>query len=199
MLTVLIVLPGGVRAGPLQQRGSSRVIGWILVSQVFPLILIIIPLFIILRAPRLLNTLYGLILVYVVWALPFTLWMLMSYVPAIPRRPRGGRPRWTDAAGCVIRRVIVLPLLAPGLVVTVLMFAFIPAWNEFFLALVVPPGPGACHHIPVRLARFVGSEGSFGSDRSPRPPWWPPSRACSSSPSSRDASRQGLLAGGVKG
>ena len=57
----------------------------------FPFILIVIPVFIVLRNLGLIDTLAGLVLVYVVWSLPFTLWMLQGYVAAIPARPRGGR------------------------------------------------------------------------------------------------------------
>ena len=155
-LTVLIVLPGAYAMVRFTGRIQKVSMGWIVVSQVFPLILIIIPLFLVLRDLRLLNTLYGLILVYLVWSLPFTLWMLMSYVRAIPvDLEEAGMVDGCGRLG-VIRR-IVLPLLAPGLVV-VLMFAFIASWNEFFLALVVLQDPELTT-IPVRLARFVGSEG----------------------------------------
>ena len=60
-------------------------LGWILVSQMFPLILIIIPLFLLLKDLELTDTHPGLVLVYNVWALPFVLWMLYSYVKGIPR------------------------------------------------------------------------------------------------------------------
>ena len=50
--------------------------GWVVVSQAFPLVLVIIPLFLVLKNLRLINSLAGLTLVYVVWALPFALWML---------------------------------------------------------------------------------------------------------------------------
>lgn len=156
LLTVLIVLPGAYALVRFRGRLQQVALGWILVSQVFPLILIIIPLFLVLRELRLLNTLHGLVLVYLVWSLPFTLWMLTGYVRAIPVDLE--EAGMVDGCGrlAVLRR-IVLPLLAPGLVV-VLMFAFIAAWNEFFLALVVLQDPDLTT-IPVRLARFVGSEG----------------------------------------
>ena len=105
----------------------------------------------------LINTLPGLVIVYVVWALPFTLWMLQGYVAAIPRDLEEAAS--TDGANrFVILRAIIFPLLLPGLVATS-MFAFINAWNEFFFALVIIQDP-ALQTAPLLLARYVGAEGS---------------------------------------
>lgn len=63
-----------------------------------------------------------------------------------------------DGAGrVVVLRTVILPLLAPGIVVTTL-FAFVQAWNEFFLALVLLQTPNLTT-LPLRLAQFVGIEG----------------------------------------
>ena len=50
----------------------------------FPFVLVIIPLFLVLKNLHLINSLFGLIMVYVVWSLPFALWMLVGYVRAVP-------------------------------------------------------------------------------------------------------------------
>ena len=114
-------------------------LGWILISQMFPLILIIIPLFLLLRDLKLTNSHIGLVVVYMVWALPFVLWMLYSYVRGIP--PDLEEAATVDGATRLqILTGIIAPLLLPGIVVTTL-FAFITAWNEFFLALVDPREP----------------------------------------------------------
>ncbi len=155
-LTVLVALPaayGLARHATILRRLTM---GWILVSQIFPLILIIIPLFLILRELHLLNSLAGLLIVYLVWSLPFTLWMLQNYVKAIPIELEEAAA--IDGAGRArIIRAIVLPLLAPGIVVAAL-FAFISAWNEFFFALVVLQSPDLAT-LPLKLARFIGAEG----------------------------------------
>lgn len=157
VITTVIALPAAYALARHRSALRTVTIGWILVSQVFPFVLIVIPVFVVLRNLGLLNTLPGLVLVYVVWALPFTLWMLQGYVAAIPRDLEEAAA--TDGAGRaqVLVRV-VFPLLAPGLVATA-MFAFISAWNEFFFALVVITDP-ARQTAPLLLARYVGSEGS---------------------------------------
>ncbi|MBA3476282.1 MAG: carbohydrate ABC transporter permease [Actinobacteria bacterium] len=156
LITTMIGLPAAYvlarRKGLITRLG----LGWILLSQMFPLILIIIPLFLLLRDLKLTNTHVGLVLVYVVWALPFILWMLQSYVRAIPRDLEeaatvDGATRFQILTG------IIAPLLLPGIVVTTL-FAFIFAWNEFFFALVILESPDLTT-LPLRLAQYVGIEG----------------------------------------
>ena len=156
ILTVLVALPAAYGLARYTSILRRLTMSWILVSQIFPLILIIIPLFLILKTLHLLDSLTGLLIVYLVWSLPFTLWMLQTYVRAIPLELEEAAS--IDGAGRLrILRSIVLPLLAPGIVVAAL-FAFISGWNEFFFALVVLQSP---EHftLPLTLARFIGSEG----------------------------------------
>ncbi|MCK6066564.1 MULTISPECIES: carbohydrate ABC transporter permease [Microbacterium] len=156
IISVLLSMPMAYALARL--KGKLRAAGtvWILVSQVFPTILIIIPLFLVLRSLQLNDTLFGLILVYVTFTLPFTLWMLQGYVAAIP--PELEEAAEMDGAGrFTILRTVVLPLLAPGLVATA-MFTFVSAWNEFFLALVLIQSP-ELYTLPIALRSFLGAEG----------------------------------------
>jgi multiple sugar transport system permease protein len=157
IITTVVALPAAYAIARYRSAVRNVTIGWILVSQVFPFILIVIPVFIVLKQIGLINTLPGLVIIYVVWALPFTLWMLQGYVAAIPRDLEEAAA--TDGANrFVILRSIIFPLLLPGLVATS-MFAFISAWNEFFFALVIIQDP-ALQTAPLLLARYVGAEGS---------------------------------------
>ncbi len=158
VLTTLVGLPAAYVLARTRGFVSKLGLGYILVSQMFPSILIIIPLFLVLRDLHLTNTHSGLILVYLVWSLPFILWMLQSYIRNIPRDLEEAAA--VDGARriqIVIR--IIAPLLAPGVVVT-LLFAFISAWNEFFFALVLLQSPGLVT-LPVKLAQFIGIEGQI--------------------------------------
>jgi multiple sugar transport system permease protein len=139
-------------------RGRLRLVGtgYILISQVFPVILIIIPLFLILRMVDLNDSLVGLTLVYVTFCLPFALWMLQGFVAAIPLSVEeaaavDGASRFT------MLRTVVFPLLVPGTVATA-MFTFVSAWNEFFFALVLLQSPEN-FTLSRSLALFVGAEG----------------------------------------
>lgn len=155
-LVILISLPAAYVLARLKGLVRASGIGWILISQVFPVILIILPLFLVLRTIGLTDSLVGLVLVHTTYTLPFALWMLQGYVTGIPvdleeagAMDGGGRLE-------VLRR-IVLPLLLPGLVATA-MFAFVSSWNEFFFALVLLQSPEN-YTLPITLKMFIGGEG----------------------------------------
>jgi multiple sugar transport system permease protein len=156
VITVLLSMPMAYALARLQGRLRAAGTVWILTSQVFPSILIIIPLFLVLRSINLNDTLFGLILVYVTFTMPFTLWMLQGYVAAIPAELEEAG-EMDGASRFTILRTIVLPLLAPGLVATA-MFTFVSAWNEFFLALVLLQSP-ELYTLPIALRSFLGAEG----------------------------------------
>lgn len=156
VLTVVVALPAAYALARFRSWLNRVALGWVLVSQLFPFILLVIPLFILLRNARLVNTLAGLVLVYMVWSLPFALWMLQGFVRAIPRELEEAASVDGASRGQILVRVVA-PLLAPGIVATTL-FAFISAWNEFFFALVLLKRPELAT-LPVALARFVGIEG----------------------------------------
>ena len=122
----------------------------------FPTILVIIPLFLILKQFKLIDSLTGLTIVYVVFTLPFCLWMLIGFVTNIPVELEEAGAM--DGAGRLrILVSIVFPLLRPGVVATAL-FAFISSWNEFLFALVLIQTPDKVT-LPLTLSRFVGAEG----------------------------------------
>jgi multiple sugar transport system permease protein len=160
-LTAVIVTVIAIPAAYVlaRQRGliSKLGLGWILLSQMFPLILIIIPLFLVLRDLHLVDSHSGLVFVYVVWTLPFVLWMLQSYVRGIPRDLE--EAAMVDGAGRFgVLRTVIAPLLAPGIVVTAL-FAFIQAWNEYIMAYVLLRDPSK-QTLTVWLASFSGDRGT---------------------------------------
>lgn len=139
-------------------RGLARKIGtgWILVSQIMPVILIIIPLFLILKNLGLIDSLVGLTIVYVVFNLPFSLWMLQGFIAAIPiEMEEAGAIDGANKFTVLFR--LIFPLLRPGLIATA-MFTFVMSFNEFFFALVLLQSPET-YTLPVALAAFVGSDG----------------------------------------
>lgn len=155
-IVIVIAMPASYMLTRFKTRLRKYVTVWILLSQVFPFILLIIPLFLILQPIGLNNNLLGLVVVYVCWSLPFSLWMLQGYVAAIPIDLEEAAAI-DGAARLTVLRTIILPLLAPGLVATSLV-AFIGAWNEFFFALVLIKDQ-TLQTLPQRLALFVGAEG----------------------------------------
>ncbi|MER6180311.1 carbohydrate ABC transporter permease [Streptomyces sp. NPDC001652] len=156
LIAVLIATPLAYVMARHRTLFARAATGWVVVSQAFPLVLVIIPLFLVLKNLQLINSLFGLVLVYVVWALPFALWMLIGYVRAVPVELEEAAA--VDGAGKLRTLVsVTAPLLAPGIVATAL-FAFITAWNEFFFALVLLKTPEK-QTLPVVLTHFIGAEG----------------------------------------
>lgn len=107
----------------------------IVFTQMLPSVALVIPLYILFFRLRLLDTLVGLILVYSTFTLPFVVWVMKSYFQAIPRELEdAARVDGCGRLGALFR--IVLPLAGPGLVATGI-FAFLGAWGEFFLTVVL--------------------------------------------------------------
>ncbi|MFD3942586.1 carbohydrate ABC transporter permease [Streptomyces sp. NPDC058579] len=156
LIAVVIATPMAYVMARHRSRLSTAATGWVVISQAFPFVLVIIPLFLVLKNLHLINSLLGLVMVYVVWSLPFALWMLVGYVRAVPAELEEAAA--VDGAGKLRTLVsVTAPLLAPGIVATAL-FAFITAWNEFFFALVLLKTPEK-QTLPVVLTHFLGAEG----------------------------------------
>lgn len=155
-LVVLIAVPSAYAMVRYKSLINSAILGWILVSQIFPVILVMIPLYVLLRYAGLTDSLTGLILVYVIWSLPFVLWIMHGYVKSIPIEFEEAAVIDGASRSQVIFKVL-LPLLLPAIGASAL-FAFISAWNEFFFALVLLKSP-ALATLQVELARYTGMEG----------------------------------------
>ncbi|MCP3098774.1 sugar ABC transporter permease [Myxococcus sp. K15C18031901] len=125
----------------------------LLVTQMFPATLMLVPIYSILQKLRLLDTLTGLVLVYATTALPFCIWMLKGYFDTLPRELEEAAVMDGASPLQVFLRV-VLPLARPALAVTAL-FSFMTAWNEFVLAATLLNDPTR-FTLPVALQRYVG-------------------------------------------
>ena len=125
-----------------------------LVSQMFPGVLTLIPLYIIVvKWLGLGSTRIGLVLVYTTTAIPFCVWMLKGYFDTIPRDLEEAA-LMEGASPLLIFRKIVLPLAKPAIAVTAL-FSFMTGWNEFILAATFMDKE-ALYTAPVGLRFFVG-------------------------------------------
>jgi arabinogalactan oligomer/maltooligosaccharide transport system permease protein len=138
--------------------GRDRAISVFLLTQMFPSVVMAIPLYILLDVLHLLDSLSGLILVYSTTSVPFATWNLKGYFDTLPRDLEeaallDGASRW------VTFTQIILPLARPAIVVTGL-FAFMTAWNEFILAATLM-GDARGYTLPVVLNGYIGE---FGTD-----------------------------------
>ncbi|MDQ6433846.1 carbohydrate ABC transporter permease [Mesorhizobium sp. LHD-90] len=132
-------------------RGKPLLQSFVLVGQLLPTAAIIVPLFITLRVLGLVNTYWGLILVYMIITLPLSVWMLTSYFKAIPvELEEAAIIDGASRLGCLLR--ITLPLSLPG-IVSVLVYAFVTTWNEFIFALCFATD-SSVKTLPIGLAEF---------------------------------------------
>ena len=112
--------------------GRKAFIVLVIGIQMLPQAGLIIPLYVVLAKYSLVNTLTGLILVYLTFALPFCVWTLRGFLLGIPKDlEEAAMVDGSSRLGAFVR--ILLPLVAPGLVATS-VFAFITSWNEFIFA-----------------------------------------------------------------
>jgi arabinogalactan oligomer/maltooligosaccharide transport system permease protein len=125
-----------------------------LVSQMFPGVLTLIPLYIIMvQVLGLGNSQLGLIIVYATTSIPFSVWMLKGYFDTIPKELEEAAIIEGASAGTIFWR-IVLPLAKPAVAITAL-FSFMTSWNEFILAATFMDKE-EMYTAPVGLRFFVG-------------------------------------------
>lgn len=137
----------------LRFRGKAAVLGFILAVTMFPQISIVSPLYMLLRELRLINTYPGLIMPYMTFALPLTVWLLVGFFRQLPADLE--EAAMVDGASRLRAfREVILPLSLPGLATTAIL-TFLFAWNEFLFALSFTLGPER-QTVPVAIALFRG-------------------------------------------
>lgn len=123
---------GGYAMSRWRFRGRGLYGNTLLIVQLFPGVMLGIPLFLLLSDYGLIDTLWALLLTYLTFALAFSVWMLKGYFDNIPREIE--EAALIDGANRFqVLYQIVLRLAAPG-IATVAIFTFLLAWNEFFFA-----------------------------------------------------------------
>jgi multiple sugar transport system permease protein len=129
-------------------------LGIVLSISTFPQIAIAAPLFRLWTDIGLYNTLIGLVIPYLTFALPLSIYILVSFFREIPRDLEEAA-LVDGATNFQAFRKVIVPLAAPGLATTAIL-AFIAAWNEFLLALTLTSSVAA-RTTPVAISQFTGS------------------------------------------
>ena len=154
--TVFCVIVGVLCAYALARlrfRGKAPLLGLILAVSVFPQISVVSPLYMLLRGLRLINTYPGLILPYLTFAMPLTVWLLVGFFRQLPAELE--EAAMVDGASRLrALREIILPVALPGLAATAIL-TFVYSWNEFLFALSFTLGPER-QTVPVAIALFRG-------------------------------------------
>jgi multiple sugar transport system permease protein len=154
LVTLFLATPAAFAFSRVPFRGKRVLISFVLVSQMLPIVLILIPLYRTFLSLHLLSTYAGLVLPYLMFSLPFSIWMLKGYFDTIPRE----LDEAAKVDGCtkfqsMLR--VVLPNVKGGLTATSIV-TFIMSWDEFIISLTIMD-KDSMRTLPVGLLQsFVG-------------------------------------------
>jgi multiple sugar transport system permease protein len=151
-ITAVVAAGGGYAFSRFQFRGKRWVMALLLLTQMFPLLMIIAPIYRIVSALGLLNTLTSLVVVYTAFNVPFAIFLMQSFFDGIPKDLEEAAMIDGCTRGQALRKVI-LPLTLPGLGAT-LGFVFTAAWSEILFALMLIRDEDRMT-FPVGLLNFV--------------------------------------------
>jgi ABC-type glycerol-3-phosphate transport system permease component len=137
----------------LQFRGKTILLGFILAVGMFPQISVVSPLYLLLRSLHLINTYPGLVLPYLTFAMPLTVWLMVGFFRQLPAELE--EAAMVDGASRFRAfREVIIPLALPGIATTAIL-TFVYSWNEFLFALSFTLGPDR-QTVPVAIALFRG-------------------------------------------
>ncbi|MEZ5726278.1 MAG: carbohydrate ABC transporter permease [Paracoccaceae bacterium] len=133
IVAVVIAIPAAYALSRAKFRAASQVGYLILIVRMFPMVVLLAPLYLILLTTGLLDTHFGLIVGYTTFGLPFAVWMIKGFIDAVPIEIEeaarvDGYPRWQ-----ILLRIVV-PLIYPGLITTGI-FVLMEAWNNLIYPL----------------------------------------------------------------
>lgn len=151
-LAILLGAPAAYALARLHVRHSDAILLMVLAAQMFPAIVIVIPLFITASKLGLIDTRFTLIMVYLSFNLPIVIWVLRGFFLGLP----SGLERAARIDGATPLQafmLIILPISLPPLFAASI-FAFIEAWNEFFFALIMTRQ--SAQTVPLAISAFAG-------------------------------------------
>jgi ABC-type glycerol-3-phosphate transport system permease component len=153
---VICVIVGAMAAYALARyrfRMRSLLLMLILMTQMFPLVVLVIPLFVIMRKAGLIDTYWSLIVTYLAFCVPLAIWVMRGFIVSIPEElEHAARIDGATRIGAMVR--VILPLAAPGLA-TCAVLSFLEGWKEFLLALTFL-NEDSRKTVPLVLQSFVG-------------------------------------------
>ena len=153
IISIILSVSAAYGLHKLKFYGNKFVEYSLLVTYAFPGVILLVPIYLLFAKVNLLNSYFALIIVNVLFATPFAVWMLKAFFKLIPNEIE--EAAYIDGASryVVISRIIV-PLAAPG-IASVAIFCFIISWTEYLFASILISGDNL-KTLPVGLAGIVG-------------------------------------------
>jgi multiple sugar transport system permease protein len=137
LVNIVIAAPAAYAMARVRFRGKGIFGLGTLITQMFSPVIILIPIFLVVKTLGLLDTYFALILANTAMTIPFSVWMLIGFFRSVPLElEEAAMIEGLSRLGAMIK--IALPLTMPGLVTTSI-YTFVTAWNEFTFALVLAP------------------------------------------------------------
>jgi multiple sugar transport system permease protein len=158
VLSMIIAMLGAYAIARLNFPGRALLARGLVFTYLVPTSLLFIPMFALMSALRLTDSLHGLIIAYLGFDVPFCTWLLMGYFKSVPvELEEAARVDGCNRVGALVR--IVLPMSLPALVV-VTFFSFTHAWNEFLYAYVFTSTTSA-RTVTTGLVNFMSQDVFF--------------------------------------
>jgi multiple sugar transport system permease protein len=156
ILTMAISLPAALILARHKFWWTTVLSGWVRIAQVVGGIIVIIPLYLILRDLHLVNTFLGVSIAETIPGSAFGIWILTGFIRQIPKdlddaASIDGAGQWT------ILRLVIIPLLRPG-IVSVILCVFMLSWNDFLNPLILLEDPNL-YTITIGLNTYIGQVG----------------------------------------
>jgi ABC-type glycerol-3-phosphate transport system permease component len=143
-------------------RGSEALRFLVLLTRMLPRMTLVVPYYLMMLKIGMLDTYTGLVIAYISFALPFSIWLLIGFFDDVPIEvEEAAMVDGCTPLGTLIR--VVIPIAAPGLAVAAI-FAFLVSWNEFLFALILS-GP-ASKTLPVVIAGLTTDLGPLYGEMS---------------------------------
>lgn len=151
--TLTVSVLGGYALARYRFRGRKITLLMFFATQMMPVVVLIVPLFIIFRILGLLNTLYSLMIIYTVLNIPFCTLMMQGFFRGVPSElEEAAMVDGCNRMGAILR--VAIPIARPGIFATFL-FAFISAWNELLFALMFLNSEST-FTLPISLYNLIG-------------------------------------------
>lgn len=155
ILTLFVSVLAAYSFTRFEFKGKKVLMGLFLTNNMFPNVLLLIPLFAIMRNLDLLYSPLSLVIAYATFTIPFSVWMLAGYLEDLP--PSLEEAAMIDGANRAVAFIrVILPVLTPSIVATG-VYIFIQSWNEYTFAVLFTNE--ATRTIPVALKNLIGQLG----------------------------------------
>nr|WP_285854317.1 carbohydrate ABC transporter permease [Paenibacillus elgii] len=155
VFSLLLGVPAAYALSRFPTKKSDDTAFWILSTRMAPPIMVILPFYLVYRQLHLLDTTFGLVIIYMIANLSFVVWMVKGFFDGIPEDLENAA-RMDGASRLKAIWSVLLPVSAPG-IAAASIFCFIMSWNEFLFALVLTGNNSQT--APVAITGFITFEG----------------------------------------